>query len=525
MNRFIIITLFGWLLLVSCDDFLSKNPDNRANLSTPENIAGLLVSAYPEYSHVWFTELMSDNATDVGPTAGEDEVWVRQAYYWEKVNSEEQDSPDGYWYSCYKAISAANHALDAIEKLEKENTYKQSELNPMKGEALLCRAYAHFMLLNLFAEHYNPATAASTSGIPYVTKPETKPYTDYVRQSVAEVYALIENDITTGFPLIKDELFEAPKWHFNRQAAATFISRYYLYRGLSVDWDKVLYYAGLAVENNPADYLRDWLTTSDQSFDVFGTNYSRSGNIANFLITGSVSAACRAWYYRYSMDLNLIRKRVIYGAPHPTSSDISNNFVFSSKAGGNSELRCYSVFKYVEVFKRDGVNANYGTSYVMNTPFVAEEALFNQMEAEVMKENYNKVIELLDVYYSTRVIDYSSSKHKVTDATIRKIYAGTQTSPDVKPHFNLNEKQMIYLKCIINIRATEFVTDGQRWFDIKRMHLPVTHAIYQGESFTLTSDDERRVIPLPQDAGNIPFTPENNLVPQAPNITVTPLME
>lgn len=519
-----IILFCGCLLLVSCNDFLSKNPDNRANLDTPENIAALLVSAYPEYSHVWFSEVMSDNATDVGPGAGANSIRTKQAYHWEKIDDENQDSPDGYFYSCYEAIASANHALDAIEKLEKEGAYTSSVLNPLKAEALLCRAYSHFMLINLFAEHYNPSTAASTPGIPYVTKPETKPYVEYTRLSVEKVYELIEKDFKEGFPLIKDEKFQAPKWHFNRQAAAIFISRYYLYRGLSGDWDEVIRYTNLAVENNLAGFLRDWLNTSGESFDIFGTNYSRSSVFANFLIISNVSTACRAWYDRYTMDLELLRKRIVYGDPHPTAYNITNNFVFINKAGGNTTYGCYGLFKYTEVFKRDGVNANYGVAYVMNTPIVGEEALFNQMEAEVMKENYGKVLELLNLYYSTRIIAYNPSRHLVTDVSIRRVYAGNQVSPDIKPHFTLNEKQKIYLKCVVNIRASEFLSDGQRWFDIKRMHIPVTHPVFRGEAIILEADDARRVIPLPQDAENASFTQGNNLLPKAEKIEVTPLV-
>jgi hypothetical protein len=523
-NCVFVFTCCGCFLLAACNDFLSKNPDNRADLDTPENIAALLVSAYPEISHIWFSEVMSDNATDIGP-GGADAIGVRQAYYWERIDNEEQDSPSGYFYSCYAAIASANHALNAIEQLEKEGTYSASVLNPVKGEALLCRAYAHFMLVNLFAEHYDPSTADSTAAIPYVVKPETKPYTDYTRQSVAEVYALIEKDFMEGFPLIKDEMFEVAKWHFNRQAAATFISRYYLYRGLPDDWEEVIRYTNLAVENNPSGFLRDWLTTSEESFDVFTTNYSRSSNFANFLIIANISTACRAWFYRYTMSLELLRLRVGYGDPHPTANSISSNYVLINKVGGNTTYGCYGLFKYAEVFKREGINANYGLPYVMNTPFVGEEALFNQMEAEVMKENYVRVLELLNLYYSTRVIGYNTLRHAVTDASVRRVYTNNRISPDIKPHFTLKDKQKIYLKCVVNIRASEFLSDGQRWFDIKRMHIPVIHSVYNGEAITLEADDARRVIPFPQDAGDIPFTSRNPLVPPAANIERTPLVD
>ena len=507
--RLILYIVILSFFITSCNDFLDKNPDNRANLDSPENIAALLISAYPQYSHVWFTEVMSDNCTDVGPGAAADDVTLRQMYNWERVDGEEQDSPDGYWYSCYEAIAAANHALKAISELEKSEFYTLTELNPLKGEALICRAYAHFMLVNLFAEHYDPQTASTTPGIPYVTEPEDRPLVDYQRLSVEDVYKAIVKDLLEGFSLIRDEVYEVPKWHFNRKAAATFMSRFYLYRGHTDDWDKVVNYANIALEDNPKAFLRDWLNTSGQSFDVFGANYSRSSVPANFLIISNVTTAARAWYYRYTMTLELLRTRVVYGDPHPTQSSITNRFIFINKAGGNTTYGCYGIFKYVEVFKREGINANYGLPYIMNTPLVAEEALFNLMEAEVLKENYNKVVDLLNIYYSTRVEGYIESMHRVTDATITAKYSGTaanRLSPEIRPHFTLNEKQKTYLKCIITVRASEFVTDGQRWFDIKRMRMPVTHAIFGGGSVELTSDDPRRVIPLPQDANRISST-------------------
>jgi hypothetical protein len=517
IRKNLIYVVFAGILLGSCDDFLDKNPDNRASLDTPGNIASLLVSAYPEFSHVWFAEVMSDNATDIGPTAYYDKVEVRQSYYWERVESDSQDSPDGYWYSCYQAIASANHALEAIKNLETEGSYSQVELNSIKGEALLCRAYIHFMLVNLFAEHYDPATASSTPGIPYVTKPETRPYVEYTRQTVADVYKLIEDDIKEGFPLIEDELYgETPKWHFNRKAAATFISRYYLYRGLPSDWDEVIYYANIAIEDIPVGFLRKWLENYGESADVFATAYSRSINSANFLITSNISTACRAWLYRYAMDLNLARKRIDNSNLHPTASNVIDKFVFFQQLRGSTTYNCYFVNKYVEVFKRDGVNANYGLPYVMNVPIVAEEALFNQVEAEIMKENYNKVHELLDVYYTTRVVDYDSIKPKpvVTEAAINRIYGkNTNNAPEVAPHFSLTEKQQIYLKCAINIRATEFIHEGQRWFDIKRMHLPVVHSVYRGTAIQLERNDPRRVIPLPQDVGDLPSSTEEAIKP------------
>lgn len=490
-------------LLTGCNDFLDKNPDNRADLKSPQNVAAILGNAYSETLHTWFLEVMSDNVTDIGPSASVTKETLRQAYYWEKVKDFYQDSPDGYWYSCYRAIAHANHALQAIEEMEEEGNYRASQLNPLKGEALMCRAFNHFMLLNIFAEHYHPEKAASMQGIPYVTEPETRPLVEYTRLSVEEVYLLIEKDMTEGFPLISDETYSHPRWHFNKKAAATFMSRFYLFRGLADDWDKVIKYANTALENNPQDFLREWIKSSGSSFEAFGKEYSRSTNPANFMIRQYLSTAGRMSIYRYTMDLELLRKRVVDTEPHPTKASVRGKLAFSNKMTGNSITGAYGLVKFTEEFRRDGMNANYGQPHVIFPDFVAEEALFNLMEAEVMKENYGKVIDYLNLYYSRRVIDYDPVTYEVTDQTVMSAYDSNRGFPRVKPHYALTEKQQTYLDCLVNIRATEFLNEGKRWFDIKRMHLKINHKVYGGTTLTLTEDDPRRVIPLPEDASHL----------------------
>lgn len=530
----IVFLAIASFILIGCGDFLDENPTNRASLSTPKDIEALLVSAYAEYNPVWFLELMSDNVTDVGIDAPADNVTVRQSYHWEAVDAENQNTPNGFWSGTYAAIAASNHALEAIAKLEADGVYSQDVLDHLKGEALICRAYNHFMLVNIFAEHYGP-NASTTPGIPFVTTVETKPIEYYTRLSVKEVYDLIENDIKTAFPvvkssadriLIRDENYTQPAWHFNRKAAATFASRFYLFRGETEldeygenDWDKVIYYANYALEGTPATFLRDWAAAETESNDMFSTNYSKSDVKANFLIQSTMSTMARAWYHRYTMDIDLLRIRAVYGTVHPTSQDITfdtrvsadsiieHGYLLSNKALGNTTFGCYFILKYAEVFKREGINADYGYAYVMYTPIVAEEALFNLAEAYVMKQNYAACNNLLNVYYSKRVKNYDPTAHTVGYTQIRAKYQGenssvsTSIAPNVNPHYELaNDMQKAYLRCLIAVRSSEFIGEGRRWFDIKRMHMEISHKIYPNSSMTLTPEDPRRVVPIPPEA-------------------------
>ncbi|HYH14763.1 MAG TPA: RagB/SusD family nutrient uptake outer membrane protein, partial [Flavisolibacter sp.] len=168
--RNIIYTVAGMVVFSSCNKYLEKEPDNRASLNTKEKVAQILGTAYPSANYIPFTETYTDNVGDIGfGDAGSAELTTSNAdaYFFRDTRSVSEDSPEAYWFACYKAIAASNQALEAISKMPDQNAYAAQ-----KAEALLTRAYSHFMLVNIFAKFYDPATAATDAGIPYVTVPE-----------------------------------------------------------------------------------------------------------------------------------------------------------------------------------------------------------------------------------------------------------------------------------------------------------------------------------------------------------------
>ena len=190
-------------VLFSCNAFLDEMPDNRTELDTPDKISQILVSAYSTLLPVTMQELMSDNVTDYGSDMDIYQSIFDQSYRLIDVTGEFFDSPSEVWNRTYQAIAAANHALEAIEKLG-----GGEDLDPFKGEALLCRAYGHFILVNTFCQAYNSATSTVDLGVPYATEPETTVLVDYQRGSVADVYSHIAADIEEGYPLIDDTVYD-----------------------------------------------------------------------------------------------------------------------------------------------------------------------------------------------------------------------------------------------------------------------------------------------------------------------------
>jgi starch-binding outer membrane protein, SusD/RagB family len=52
----------------------------------------------------------------------------------------------------------------------------------------------------------------------------------------------------------------------------------------------------------------------------------------------------------------------------------------------------------------------------------------------------------------------------------------------------------------MDFKRAEYVQEGQRWFDLQRYKVTVTHQTINGETLTLTADDKRRVLQIPASA-------------------------
>ena len=155
MKKSLLYTVIGSaMIFTSCSDFLDTMPDNRAEIDTENKITSLLVSAYPGNTEVVMAEMASDNAMDNSARFTVESEEHEDAYLWNDITGTNNDSPKSFWNACYSAISAANHALAAIEEMG-----NPANLQAQRGEALICRAYGHFALANIFCLPYNPETA------------------------------------------------------------------------------------------------------------------------------------------------------------------------------------------------------------------------------------------------------------------------------------------------------------------------------------------------------------------------------
>ncbi len=462
------------LVGTGCKKYLDKEPDNRTTVTTPEQIAQLLTTAYPQANYIPFCEAMSDNAEDkVSTGTGYDfmDKINRESFRYEvvEVSLDEGDHPDSYWNACYKAIAAANQALEYI-RLSGDT----AALRAHKGEALLARAYAHFMLVTLFAEVYDPQNAPSLPGVPYETEPEKVTFKNYERGTVASVYENIERDLLEGLPLINDAIYgNAPRFHFNRRAANAFAARFYMFKR---EFDKVITYATAALGNSPVENLRPWNSTlTNLQYLELQAEYTKSTTPGNLLLQEAESIWGRSYASaRYGMGNQVVNELF-------STENVTGGFFAYDVYGANPEF--YNIPKFYEHFVRENINANSGRAFNTIPLLTGEEVLLNRAEAYLWLNNTNAALEDLNIFASRNIDDYNASAHRITSSKCVNYY-GTSASNAI-------------LFAILDFKRAFFVHEGMRWFDILRLRIPVVHITQDGEIIQLQGNDPRRVLQIP----------------------------
>lgn len=481
-NLKIALSLLILISITSCDDFLSEKPDNRTEIDTPEKISEILVNAYPQMSYFDIAETMSDNVFDSG--MAQTLLKNEQNYNW-KIQTEtaDIDTQAYYWDACYTAIAHANKALEAIDQLG-----NSPSLNPQKGEALLARAYSHFMLVSLWSKRYNPATAATDLGIPYVTKPETDLVAKYTRNSVKEVFDFIQKDIEEGLPLVTND-YKEPKFHFNVRASKAFASRFYLIKG---DWDRVIALSN-DLGSRPVGQLRDFASYDLLSAVDQRLSYASSTAETNLLIVSANSIVSRS----YSLN-----RFYLSGARYPelfgTATSLFAKPWLYNFYSSNSSITVF-LPKFYEYFKYTNVTAGIGEPYVAEVLLSNDEFFLNRIEAHVMKGDIALANDELEYFLSTRTVGYAATD-KVTQAKVVAKYP--VIADEFTPFYTMTPVQTSYVKAIAETRRRDFIHEGMRWFDVKRFNLVVNHEIINQATNVLAKDDNRRALQIPLHASN-----------------------
>ena len=505
-------------VFTSCDDYLDVLPDNRASLDTDEKITDLLVSAYPRTCSFMLTELYSDNTdrNDESSAYSPFRPVQEQAATWSDVTYTYQDTPYAIWDNCYKSIAAANNVIFAIN--EKGNP---EHMRAQLGEALLCRAFCHFMLGNVFCKAYSPKTCNEDLGITYINKVLTEVAPVYPRGTMADLYRNIAADIEAGLPLISDDLHTVLRYHFNTKAANAFAARFYLYymQDDKSNLDKAIMYANRVLGDNPQDVLRDWQALGQISIvDGQRANaFVAADNKANLLILstnsfwewiyGPTSVGFKYTHNNKIAETETVKSRGFWGN--------DNNFYFGVDVSTSGPK--VLMYKLAQFMQYTDITKGVGYPKMMMPVLTTDALLLERAEAFALKGDYQKAYDDLTAWMHS----FTNATHTVDASLLESVYGEAGSGPfstvgmsyytpeeptpkkRLDPDFTVTPgEQENLIHAILHARRVTTLHEGLRWYDVKRYGIEIyRRAVKEGNITiydTMKKDDPRRAIQLPE---------------------------
>ncbi|NTE05167.1 RagB/SusD family nutrient uptake outer membrane protein [Agrobacterium tumefaciens] len=234
--------IFPLMLLVigaqSCKkDYLETAPTNQVDdsaiFTTTTNalaaLNGIHRSLYKQYDN-------QDQGGESGvkinlDMLGEDLVqtaggngWYNNMYKWISHRTPTDGSVKFVYKFYYQVIANANLIIENIDNAEGP----QADKNLIKGEALCYRAWAHYVLVQLFGKRYDAAGNNTQLGVPLILTSGTE---GQPRSSVEQVYAQVNTDLDNAVTLLASASGRPNASHFNVNVAKGLRARVALTQG------------------------------------------------------------------------------------------------------------------------------------------------------------------------------------------------------------------------------------------------------------------------------------------------------
>lgn len=465
------LLIAGSLLVSSCDDFLNVKPKGSTIPEMYEDYARLLNSpslGNALYTHpIYLTDdlLLSDKGEGNSrfEFSGLKDA-ERNLFTFQHGQVFTPGNNDALWEDGYGRIFTYNAVINNVMSAPDASDVAKGRL---KGEALVGRAFEYLNLVNCYGKHYDKATAATDYGVPLVLSEEVGSQATYVRNTVAEVYAQIESDLTTAVPLLPETVVNT--FHPSQSIAYAFLSRMYLYMG---EYSKALTNANEALKLNKA------LINYTLYKNVDGTQWGRivlaSDESSTF---PDESKSPENIYTRMFRNSNNLFWAVC------ASKDLLNTF--AENLPTESEDMRLKLF-FCDGKMNGGGGFQYFPGFVMYAPYITVCSGFSTPE-----------ILLIAAECEARVGSVTNALSHLNTLRDMRIMNNVHYS-------NIPEKSKTeVLKLVIDERRREFVFNGvTRLIDLKRLNREawfaktIVHSA-DGQTWELPANDPRYIMPIP----------------------------
>lgn len=463
------------LALASCSDFLKESsqdqirPKNASDYK--ELIAGEIYYKMNEYSpqNAWL-DAMTDDCEELAKKASTfapDKRIAAFGYYtWQQEPERQREgvlNSDGAWGLYYHQIFTCNMILNDVDDMEGTPEEKAQ----VKAEAYMIRAYAYYMLVNLYGEPYDPKTADKAAGVPVngLIGVENK---KFKRESVAAIYDQI---LANGENALKQ--FEIcgdgnSVFRWNKAAAEVFLSRVCLYMQ---NWEDAAKYANAALSIKADIWDLNQKAVDDASIDSY-SYMDRFFTSRNPEILFSFGYATE----KFSAEGA--------GSCYPPSAELRAMYIDGDLRGGKKGMYIRWLGGFLNV-KKYAPFKSYITSYT---------------------SRYGQAIRTVEAYLN-RAEAYSHMDGKSADALedVERIRVN-RIKPDKYVPLAATSKEDI-IQAVRDERRREMCFERLRWFDLRRWGRPsITHTYTpdiknptETETYVLQENDPAYTLPVPKE--------------------------
>lgn len=409
--------------LTSCDSFLDITPTGKVIAKTGEEYRALLTNEYKNFpKDRYMTVLRTDELLmDKRRSNSSDLDAYLDLWRWKDENPSPTTSYFS-WRNYYHTIYIANYVIEHRGEISNAT---RDEVNQLVGESYMLRAYAHFLLVNLYAEPYTHCQPATTRGVPMQLTADVNAIPG--SSSVEAIYQQVLSDIAEAEKYLNVETWEAGlNYRFNKISTQAFRARTYLYMG---EWQKAFDAAKEVIEAHGDLENMNTSTTLPNSYK----------SVENIVALEK-------------FDSNLF---TVINMPDP-------DFIAIYRTGDQRRTKFYKrVTTSTYSLQKGGNDA-------LSSSFRSAEAYLTAAECAA---RLGQTTEAVDTYLKPLL-----QKRLNADAL--------SAANDLMA--NMTQDELIAE--ILDERARELAFEGHRWYDLRRTTQPQLTHTYDDEEFTLTPE-------------------------------------
>lgn len=342
------------------------------------------------------------------------------------------------WRFYYKMINNANIVIDAAATATGDSTI----INRAVGEALTYRAWAYLFLVQIYGQRYVAGQSNTQAGVILRLHSGNE---EMARSTVEEVYTQIHNDLTAAIPLLSS-YSRTNKSHFDASVAKGLQARAYLVQG---NWALAAQYAQDVIANTAGNSSSTYSLMTNTQYTSGFNDYNNS-----------------EWMWGTHIQ-------------DDQTDDFGNFGAYMSRNFNSSTIRTapkaiyvplYNMFPSTDVrlknFDVTGLHTSLSLpSNYVKKPYTSQKFLAVSTTDSRSDVPYMRLAEMYLIAAEALARNNQESASKTLFTTLMQ-----NRNPSYVQSTNTGAA---YITEVLNSRRLELWGEGFRWFDLKRLNLPL----------------------------------------------------